>query len=94
MSQGLVSDSGGPSGASGQAAKTIAVPSISLIASSPSSSTIALVAIPARPATALDSFHLPIIRQDLAFVDIVLFEAVLVLMLSLILGGVARHRPS
>jgi hypothetical protein len=91
MFQGLVSETGGPSGASGQAAKAIAVPSI---ASSPSSSTIALVAIPARPAIALDSFHLPIIRQDLAFVDIVLFEAVLVLMLSLILGGVARHRPS
>jgi len=92
MFQGLVSDSGGPSGAGEQDAKTIAVPSISLIASSPASSTIALVAIPSRP-TGLDSFHPPVIRQDLAFVDIVLFEAVLALALSLILGGVARHRP-
>jgi len=92
MFQGLISDSGGPSGASGRAAKAIASPPISLIAST--SSTIALVAIPTRPSTGLDSIHLPIIRQDLAFLDIVLFETVLFLVLSLILGGVVRHRPS
>jgi hypothetical protein len=94
MFQGLVSDSGGPSGASGQAAKTIAVPSISLIASSPTSATIALVAIPARPVSAIHSINPPIIHQESAFLDIVLLETILVLALSLVLGGVIRHRPS
>ena len=74
--------------------KTITGPSISLIASSSASPSIAVVAIPGRPEAGIESIHLPVIRQESVFVDIVLFEMVLALALSLVLGGVVRHRPS